>query len=114
MEDSYERLGSGSFRCDLCAFGDPAALAAMAVSLLSPWIAVIVMVCASAISYTQACGMLSLITGRSETQLARGKLLCTLISLAVTLTLCGVAGGQMMGGVVQLIFVLFANVGSLI
>lgn len=91
-----------------------AALAAMASSLLSPWIALVVMACGAAISYTQACGMLALITGRSEQQLAAGKLLCTVISLTVTLALCGVAGGLLMGGVVQRIFVLFANVGSLI
>lgn len=90
------------------------ALLAMASSLLSPWIALILMACGAAISYTQACGMLALITGRSEQQLMCGKLICTGISLAVTLALCGVAGGLLMGGVVQRIIVLFANVGSLI
>ncbi len=90
------------------------ALLAMAASLISPWIALVIMVCGSAISYTQACAMLSLITGRSEQAVFGGKLICTGISLAVTLVLCGVAGGALMGGVVQRIVVLFANVGSLI
>lgn len=90
------------------------ALLAMASSLITPWIALILMLCGMAISYTQACGMLSLITGRDEQVLMRGKLLCTVISLAITLALCGLAGGLLMGGVVQRIVVLFANVGSLI
>lgn len=90
------------------------ALLAMAFSLLTPWIALILMMCGMAISYTQACGMLALITGRSEQALMRGKLICTGLSVAVSLALCGVAGGLLMGGVVQRIIVLFANVGSLI
>ena len=90
------------------------ALLAMACSLISPWISLILMACGAAISYTQACGMLALITGRSEQALMRGKLICTVVSLVVTLALCGVAGGLLMGGVVQRIIVLFANVGSLI
>lgn len=90
------------------------ALLAMASSLISPWIALVLTACGTAISYTQACGMLSLITGRSDQALMRGKLSCTVISLAVTLALCGVAGGLLMGGVAQRITVLFANVGSLI
>ncbi len=90
------------------------ALLAMASSLLSPWIALVVMACGAAISYTQACGMLGFITGRSEEQLVGGKLLCTGVSLALTLAFGGVAGGLLMGGVVQRIVVLFANVGSLI
>lgn len=90
------------------------ALLAMASSLITPWIAPILMACGTAISYTQACGMLALITGRNEQMLMRGKLLCTGLSLALTLALCGVAGGLLMGGVVQRIVVLFANVGSLI
>ena len=90
------------------------ALLAMAFSLLSPWIALVLIACGAAVSYTQACGMLGYITGRSEQQLMSGKLLCTCISLAVTMGLCGVAGGLLMSGVLQRIVVLFANVGSLI
>ena len=91
-----------------------AALLAMASSLITPWLAMIFAVCGAAVGYTQACGMLSLITGRSEQQLMQGKWICTCVSLAATLALCGVAGGLLMGGVVQRIVVLFANVGSLI
>ena len=90
------------------------ALLAMASSLITPWIALILMMCGMTISYTQACGMLALITGRSEQALMRGKLICAGLSVAVSLTLCGVVGGVLMGGVVQRIIVLFANVGSLI
>jgi len=90
------------------------ALLAMASALISPWLALIFAVCGAAISYTQACSMLALITGRSEQQLMRGKLLCTCISLAVTLALCLLAGGVMMGGVAQRMVVLFSNVASLI
>ena len=91
-----------------------AALLTMAASLISPWISVLLMICAAAISYTQACGMLGYITGRDEQQLVAGKLLCTCLSLVVTLVLCGVIGKLLMGGVVQRMIVLFANVGSLI
>ena len=90
------------------------ALLTMASSLLSPWAALVLMGCGTAISYTQACGMLGYITGRNEAQLMGGKLLCTVVSLALSLALCGVAGGLLMGGVAQRIVVLFANVGSLI
>ncbi|MBR5545519.1 MAG: zinc ribbon domain-containing protein [Clostridia bacterium] len=90
------------------------ALLAMAAALISPWISLILMMCGMAVSYTQACGMLALITGRNDQILMRGKLICVALSVAVTLALCGVAGGLMMGGVVQRIIVLFANVGSLI
>jgi len=89
-------------------------LLAMASALLSPWLALIWMACGAAIGYTQACSMLSLITGRSEQQLMRGKLICICISIAVSMALCGLAGGALAGHVVQRIVVLFANVASLI
>ena len=91
-----------------------AALLSMAASLLSPWIALLIMICAAAVGYTQACGMLGYITGRSEQQLVAGKLLCTCVSLVVTLALCGLIGSMLMNGVVQRMIVLFSNVGSLI
>ena len=91
-----------------------AALLAMIASLLSPWLALIVIACATGIGYVQACGMLALITGRTEAQLARGKLVCTVLSLALSLAVGGAVGGWLMGGVIQRIVVLFANVGALI
>lgn len=90
------------------------ALLSMASALITPWIALILAACGIAISYTQACGMLALITGRNEQLLLRGKLICTALSVGLTLAIAGLAGGWMMGGVVQRIIVLFANVGSLI
>ncbi|MBR6570884.1 MAG: hypothetical protein IKK75_10580 [Clostridia bacterium] len=90
------------------------ALLAMAAALISPWLAVILAACGAAIGYLQACSMLSLITGRSEEQLALGKLLCVCISVAVTVGLCLLAGGAMMNGVVQRMVVLLSNVASLI
>ena len=90
------------------------ALLVMASALLSPWLALILMVCGAVISYVQACSMLSLITGRSEQQLLSGKLICVCVSIALSLGLCGLAGGSLAGHVVQRIVVLFANVASLI
>jgi len=90
------------------------ALLAMASALLSPWIALILMVLGAAISYMQACSMLSLITGRSEQQLMAGKLVCTCLSIALTLALCGLTGGALAADVVQSIVVLFSSAASLI
>ena len=90
------------------------ALLAMLCALISPWLSIIVMGCCTVISYTQACSMLSLITGRSEQQLMRGKMICLCVSLVVTMALCGIIGGTLSVGVIERIIVLFANVASLI
>ena len=90
------------------------ALLAMALSLLSPWDAVLMILLNCAVSFTLACAMLAPVTGRSDQQLLGGKLACLGLTLVLAFVLCGVAGGFMMGGVVQRMVVLFANVGSLI
>lgn len=87
---------------------------AMAGSLLTPWLAIGLILCGMAVSYVQATGMLGLITARPDQQLMFGKLLCVVISLALTLLLCGVVGGLLMGGVVDRVLILLNNVGALI
>lgn len=87
---------------------------AMAGSLLTPWLAIGLILCGMAVSYVQATGMLGLITARPDQQLMFGKLLCVVISLALTLLLCGVIGGLLMGGVVDRVLILLNNVGALI
>jgi len=89
-------------------------LAAMALSLLSPWLALIVMAAGSAVSYTQACAMLGLITARPDGQLVSAKLALTAISLVVTLLTAGGVCGLLLSGVVQHILRLLSSVGSLI
>jgi ABC-2 type transport system permease protein len=59
-------------------------------------------------------GMLGMITARPDQQLMFGKLLCVVISLGLTLLLCGVVGGLLMGGVVDRVLILLNNVGALI
>ena len=89
-------------------------LLAMAGSLLTPWLAVAVILCGMAVSYVQAAGMLSPITARPDQQLMVGKLVCVLLSLALTLALCGIGGGLLMKGVMNRVLILLNNVGSLI
>ena len=90
------------------------ALLAMALSLLSPWLALIVMAAGAAVSYTQACAMLGLITARPDEQLVSAKLALTVVSLIVTLVTCGGVCGLLMSGVVQHVLRLLSSVGSLI
>lgn len=87
---------------------------AMAGSLLTPWLAIGLILCGMAISYVQATGMLGMITARPEQQMMLGKLLCVTISLALTLLLCGSVGGLLMGGIVNRVMILLNNVGALI
>lgn len=89
-------------------------LVAMALSLLSPWLALIVMAAGTAVSYTQACAMLGLITARPDEQLVSAKLALTVVSLIVTLVTCGGVCGLLMSGVVQHVLRLLSSVGSLI
>lgn len=90
------------------------ALLAMVLSLLSPWLGVLAIVCGMVVSYTQACAMLSYATGRSEGQLTLPKMCCVVISVALVLVLCGLFGGLLMGQVLQRVLVLLGSVGSLI
>ena len=90
------------------------ALLAMLVSLLSPWLALTVILCGMGISHALACGLLSLVTGRSDAQLLPAKLMLISVSLLLTLVLGGLLGSLMMGGVLQRMLVLLSNVGSLV
>ncbi len=91
-----------------------ASLLAMALSLISPWLSLLPMLCGMAVSYTKACGMLSLIIARPESELMPAKLVCTVVSVFVTMALAGTVGGLLMNGVMRRIFVLLGSVGSLI
>ena len=68
-------------------------LLAMVLSLLSPWLALLVALCGMAVSYTQACGLLSAVTGRPDAQLLPVKMLLVALALALTLIVGGLVGG---------------------
>lgn len=91
-----------------------AALACMVLSLLSPWLAVGLMLCGMAVSYVQACSLLPLLSGKTDAQLLPAKMLCVAISVAVVLLLHTLVGGALMGGVMQRVVALLSGVGSLI
>lgn len=90
------------------------ALLAMLLSLLSPWLTVIVILCGMAVSEVQLCSLLSPVTSRPDAQLLPAKMLMVTLSLLLILLLAGLAGGALMGGVMRRILVLLSNVGSLI
>lgn len=90
------------------------ALLAMVLSLLSPWLALLAALCGMAVSYTQACGLLSAVTGRPDAQLLPVKMLLVALALALTLIVGGLVGGLLMRGVTQRVMVLLNSVGSLI
>ncbi|MEG0125709.1 MAG: hypothetical protein RR816_06465, partial [Clostridia bacterium] len=89
-------------------------LLAMLASLLTPWLAVLVLLCGAAVSHVQMGALLACVTGQTDAQLMPAKLLCIVISLLVTLVLCGLVGGLLMNVVVQRVMILLTNVGSLI
>ncbi|MEG2950682.1 MAG: hypothetical protein RR946_08325 [Clostridia bacterium] len=89
-------------------------LLAMLASLLTPWLAVLVLLCGAAVSHVQMGALLGCVTGQTDAQLMPAKLLCIVISLLVTLVLCGLVGGLLMNVVVQRVMILLTNVGSLI
>lgn len=90
------------------------ALLAMLLSLLSPWLAVLAMLCGMAVSYTQLGALMSYVTGKTEAQLLPAKMICFCASLLLTLFINGLVGGALLSGVLQRVLVLLANVGSLI
>ena len=89
-------------------------LLSMALSLLSPWLALLPMAASAAVSHTQAGSMLGLITARADVQIQRPKMVLTVICVLVTLLVSGLVGWLLMGGVMQRIFSLLHSVGSLI
>jgi len=89
-------------------------LLAMALSLLSPFLALIVVAAGMAVSYGKACSMLGLITARPENQLVFAKLLLTAAAIVLSLALAGLAGGALMQGVARQIASLLSSVSSLI
>ncbi len=90
------------------------ALLAMALSLLSPWLAGLAILCGMAVSYIQLCGMLSPITSRPDGQLLPAKMALVSFSLGLNLLADVVVGGLLMGRVVQTVITLLYSVGSLL
>lgn len=91
-----------------------ASVLSMALSLLSPWLALLPMACAAAVSYAQACNMLSLVTGRGEARLFGVRVACISASIVLSLLTCALAGGWLMNGVMNRVLLLLGSVGSLI
>ena len=90
------------------------ALLAMVLSLLSPWLALLVALCGMAVSYTQACGLLSAVTGRPDAQLLPVKMLLVALALALTipaaLPASAAAFSSRAGGVVfHLYFIIYCH-----
>ena len=91
-----------------------AALAGMLLSLLSPWLTIVCVLCGMAFSYLQLGALLQYVTGRSEQQLFLPKTACILLSLLLTLLLHLLIGGGLMGNVMNYMIQLLSNVGSLL
>ena len=91
-----------------------AALAGMLLSLLSPWLTIVCVLCGMAFSYLQLGALLQYVTGRSEQQLFLPKTACILLSLLLTLLLHLLIGGGLMGNVLNYMIQLLSNVGSLL
>ena len=91
-----------------------AALAGMLLSLLSPWLTFVCILCGMAFSYLQLGALLHYVTGRSEQQLFLPKTACILISLLLTLLLFLLVGGGLMRNVLNYMVQLLSNVGALL
>lgn len=91
-----------------------AALLAMLVSLLSPWLSIIVVLCGMAVSFTIACSLISPLTGRADMQLLPAKMLCVGIAIALVMLLHTLVGGALLSGVFSRMLALLSGVGSLI
>ncbi|MEG2702413.1 MAG: hypothetical protein RSA65_07330 [Clostridia bacterium] len=89
-------------------------LAAMLLSLLTPWLSLLAIACGLAVSYAQMSTLFAAVTGRSEAQLLPARILCICISMTLTALLIGLVGGMLMSGVLQRMLVLLGNIGSLI
>ncbi len=89
-------------------------LLAMLLSLLSPWLSLMAVLCGMAVSYTQAGALMSFVTGQSDAQILPAKMICICVSILLVLLVDGLIGGMLMSGVMQRVLVLLANVGSLI
>lgn len=90
------------------------ALLAMLLSLLSPWPALLAILCSMTVSYVQLCGMLSPVTSRPDEQLLPAKIGLVCTSLVLTLLADMVVGGLLMGRVMQRVLALLYSVGSLL
>lgn len=91
-----------------------AVLLAMLGALLSPWLSALIVLCGMAVSYTQACSLLSYVTGKPDQQLVSAKMLCIAVSLVLTLVLNTLFGTLLLSGSLSRVLTQLGNVGSLI
>ncbi|MDD3334624.1 MAG: hypothetical protein PHI98_03800 [Eubacteriales bacterium] len=91
-----------------------AALLSMLLSLLTPWLSLVCILCGVVINYLQLGALLSYLTGRDDAQLFHAKAVCFVISIAASLLIMGLAGGSLMNVVLDQMLRLLTNVGSLI
>lgn len=91
-----------------------AVLLAMALALLSPYLALFPLLCGVVVSQVQACGMVAALIAEPEERLLRVRMALVCLSLVLTGALCGAVGGALMGGVVNRVLLLMASVSSLI
>lgn len=90
------------------------ALLAMLLSLLSPWPALLAILCGMAVSYVQLCGMLAPVVSCTDEQLLPAKMGLVCASLVLTLLADMVVGGLLMGRVLETVLALLYSVGSLL
>lgn len=91
-----------------------AALLCMLASLIAPWLAVVFALCGITLSYVQLGAMLGFLTGRGEDRAFQPKAICLCLSAAVTLLAILLAGGSLMGLVLNNVLNLLSNVGALL
>ena len=89
------------------------AVLCMLASFISPWIAVVIVILATAFSYLQLGYMLNYITGLSEEQMFVSKSVCLLVSLLLSLVAVLLVGGGLMGGIFNHVLRMFST-GSLV
>lgn len=90
-----------------------AAVLCMVFSFISPFVSLLVVVCAIAFSYLQLGNMLDYITGLGEDKMFVPKAACLCISLLVTLLVAVLIGGNLLGNVFTSVLRMLSN-GSLI
>lgn len=77
-----------------------ATVIAMACSMISPWLAVLVCIGGMVISYIQMGQMAADVTGKSGSQMLPAKMICICVSILLVLLLNGVVGGILMSGTI--------------
>lgn len=91
-----------------------ALLVAMLLSLLSPWLALAVVLCGAAFSYLQLGLLMEAVTGRSGQQGFAPRAVCLCLSLALTLAALALVGGNLSVGVFNRVLTLLSSAGSIL